>query len=174
MNDYSRASLIQFLDYLAEKGMVKQATVSARKAASSAILGILDEQEAADLRSLNVDEIVVRFSNLQGAKFTPGSLQTYKSRFNSALDDFFRYREDPLNFKPALSARAARSKSKQTKDEKGASDVSASKGSYTGNSGGYAVSRNDHAGVVFPIPLRANVVVQIAGISKRHEPVRSK
>ena len=163
MNDFSRKSLLAFLDYLGDKGMIKQATVSARKAAASAILGILDEEEASDVRKLDVDDLMQRFSNLQGAKFTPGSLQTYKSRFNSALDDFLRYRSDPLNFKPAISARAARSKPKVANKESGRASGTAS-AEVGGGASGKETASNGHAGIVCPIPLRPSVVIQIAGI----------
>ena len=45
--DFSKQSFLDFLDYLANKGLVNKSTVSSRKAAANALLDILDDGEAA-------------------------------------------------------------------------------------------------------------------------------
>ncbi len=107
--DFSKQSFLDFLDYLANKGLVNKSTVSSRKAAANALLDILDDGEAADLRNIDVDDLAQRFSNLRANQFTPTSLNTYKSRFSSALEDFLSYKADPAGFKPSISPRARRS-----------------------------------------------------------------
>lgn len=101
MSKLSRAALLDFQDYLSKKGLMNKATASARKAAVNKVLGILDEAESGDVSTLDIDKVMSRFHNLEGAKYTPSSLNIYKSRVKSAIDDFLRYQKDPLNFKPA-------------------------------------------------------------------------
>ena len=96
----SRESAIEFLDYLAQKGLMAHATVQARKAAINAVLGILEEQEAQDVTSINLDDVMVRFGNLQGKGYTPQSLVTYKGRVKAALEDFASYVDNPLGLNP--------------------------------------------------------------------------
>ena len=101
----SREAAIQFLEYLEKKGLMAPATARARKAALSMVLGILDPQEAQDVTSINFDDVMNRFQNLQGKTYTPESLRAYKSRARSALDDFASYVENPLAFKPNVQVR---------------------------------------------------------------------
>jgi site-specific recombinase XerD len=96
----SRAAALDFLEYVAQKGLMAQATARARKAAVSKVLGILDESEAEDVTSIDLDAVMSRFGHLQGKEYTPQSLVAYKSRAKAALDDFASYVENPLAFKP--------------------------------------------------------------------------
>ena len=107
-NKPSRAALLAFLDYLANKGLMNRTTASARKASAHKVLGILSDAEAEDISKLDLNEVVSRFHNLEGARYTPGSLNTYKSRTKAAIDDFLRYQKDPLNFKPSIQPVARR------------------------------------------------------------------
>jgi hypothetical protein len=101
----SRQSLLEFLDYLGDKGLMAKNTVASRKAAAGKVLGILPEDEARDVTKLNLDDVMRRFHNLEGKAYTPGSLITYQSRLRSALDDFKIYLDSPINFRPSVKAR---------------------------------------------------------------------
>lgn len=111
----SREDLAEFLDYLAEKGLMAKATVQARKAAASKILGILERSEANDVTKIDLEDVVARFGRLHGKQYTPQSLTTYKSRLSSALDDFQSYLSNPLAFRPSVQSRE-RPKLKVIKD----------------------------------------------------------
>lgn len=111
----SREALAEFLDYLAEKGLMAKATVQARKAAASQILAILEPEEAEDVTTLNVEDLITRFGHLHGKKYTPQSLSTYKSRLRSALEDFQAYLANPLAFRPSIQNRE-RAKARSSKD----------------------------------------------------------
>lgn len=104
----SRFKLLEFLDYLADKGLMARATASARKAAANNVLGILEDAEAEDVTNLNLDDVMRRFQNLAGKGYTPASLKSYLSRTKSAVDDFKNYLENPLAFRPRLAARERR------------------------------------------------------------------
>ena len=152
-NDFSKRALLDFLDYLANKGLVNKSTISARKAAANALLDILDDDEASDVRRLDVEALALRFSNLKGDQFTPASLNTYKSRFSSALEDFLNYRKNPLTFKPGLSPRVRR------KSQTASDDSSIPEKNPPANFDGKKLIEQS-----IPVQIRENVVVQIVGL----------
>ena len=101
----SRESLLEFLNYLADKGLIAKATANSRRIAASKVLKILSDDEAQDVTVLNLDDVMSRFQNLEGKAYTPGSLATYRARMKSALIDFEKYVENPLGFKPTVRRR---------------------------------------------------------------------
>jgi hypothetical protein len=161
----SRDELLRFLDYMADKGLMKRATVQSRKAAVNTLLSILTDEEAADLQGLDIDHLIGRFHNIKGDEFKPASLRVYKSRLNSVVDDYTRYRREPLTFKPQSSGsreRSPRSASPKTdpagSEVRGSANVRQAPAPTTG-SGMEAVET-----IVFPIPIRKGVIVRVSGI----------
>ena len=108
-NARSKAELVKFLDYVGSKGLVSPATANARKIAVNKVLGVLEDSETADVATIDLDSVMRRFSNLEGSRYTPDSLQTYKSRVKSAIEDFTAYVADPLTFKPKGATRERKS-----------------------------------------------------------------
>jgi len=148
----SRSALLEFQDYLSKKGLMNRATAQARKAAVNKVLGILDENEAEDVSNLDLDKIMTRFLNLEGGKYTPGSLSIYKSRVKSAIEDFLRYQKDPLNFRPANQTSALRT----DKPKPTASNVAPRN---------QPVVDAPPASVnIIPIPLRPDLTIKIQGL----------
>lgn len=156
----SREALQEFLDYLGDKGLMAKATAHARKAAANKILGILSEEEASDITGIDLDDIVVRFSNLHGKKYTPQSLVTYKSRLRSALDDFDAYIANPLGFRPSLQRREPRAK-----ESKGQGPTSSTSDSTPRSE---PVRPSAHAPLaasnILPIPLRSDLTIHVQGL----------
>jgi hypothetical protein len=107
----SREAILEFQDYQAQKGLLAKATAAARKAALGKVLGILPAEEAEDVTNIDLDDVMLRFSNLEGRGYTPASMMTYKSRARAAIDDFESYLTNPLGFRPSLSRRERGSKS---------------------------------------------------------------
>jgi hypothetical protein len=155
MSDFSKPKLLEFLDYLKNKGLMNAATVSSRKAAANAFLGILSNEEAADLRKLDLDEVALRFSNLKGDQFKPESIKVYKSRVASALEDFKSYRANPLTFKPSTSAPKPSGSPSAPKAEKAGTKSGASK---------QHLDFEEGPDVTFPVPIRSDVVVRLVGL----------
>jgi hypothetical protein len=153
---FSKSDLLKFLDYLADKGLMKGAAIASRKAAANAFLGILKPEEAEDLSNLNLDEVALRFANLKGSQFKPDSMRVYKSRVSSSLEDFKTYRKNPLAFKP--SASIAKNSTTQKNDKPGAKTKS--QPTALTKEQFYVPSQE----VSFPIPIRPNVIVQLVGI----------
>ena len=95
----SISELTKFYSYLADKGLMNERTAYARSQAAQQVLSVLDAEEKDDLGNLDRDTVFRRFVNKNGQRFTPESLQTYKQRFNSALDEFLSYTKDPAAYK---------------------------------------------------------------------------
>jgi hypothetical protein len=162
MVDRSRAALLEFLDYLAAKGLMAKATVAARKAAAGQILGILEPDEASDVTALDLDQVVHRFQNLHGKKYTPQSLTTYKSRVKAAIDDFTSYSANPLAFRPSVQSRE-RAKPKNGKPpfaQKVPEDSEPVRTEVNPRPVHSAVASSN----ILPIPLRADLTVFIQGL----------
>lgn len=156
-NPRSRDALLEFLDYLSRKGMLNKTTAGARKAAAAKVLALLDEDEAADISNLDVDQLMLRFSNKYGSEYTPGSLNTYKSRVKSSVDDFLNYQQNPMTFKVGGSGGGRkvgeRSRSAAPASEKVAQRVAIP-----------PIAPPPASVSVLPIPIRADLIVQIQGL----------
>jgi hypothetical protein len=158
----SRTAALEFLEYVAQKGLMTQATARARKAAVSKVLGILDESEARDVTSIDLDAVMSRFGHLQGKGYAPPSLAAYKSRVKAALDDFASYVENPLAFKSSVRARerkplSARASSSATKNISKGLASDAPRQSTSAAAGPMASS-------ILPIPIRADLTVYVQGL----------
>jgi hypothetical protein len=104
----SRQDFMEFLDWIAQKGLMAPNTIAARKGAANKVLAVLDEDDAKDVTTLDVDDVMRRFGYREGKNYTPGSLQTYASRLRAALDDFKAYVENPMSFRPGVQPRERR------------------------------------------------------------------
>ena len=158
----SRKAALEFLEYVVQKGLMAEATARARKAAVSKVLGILDENEAQDVTSIDLNAVMGRFGHLQGKGYTPQSLAAYKSRVKAALDDFARYIENPLAFKPSIRVRerkpiSGKASSTATRNTSEAGTAEAPRQLTSAVAGPMASS-------ILPIPIRADLTVHIQGL----------
>ena len=159
-NDRSREALGRFLDFLGEKGMMAPATAQTRKASALKLLSILDAQEAADVTTVDVDDLVRRFHNLHGQKYNPTSVRTYRSRLQSALTDFQSYLKDPLSFKPSAQARERAPRARRDNGNLG--DVARAE---MPTEPARPAPPPVMAGMnVMPIPIRADLTILIHGL----------
>lgn len=153
--DYSKQSYFDFIEYVSKKGLIKQATASNWKNASIRLLAILDDNEAHDLRELDIDALCSRFNNLEGKSITPSSMQVYRSRLKTAVGDFIAYTNNPMSYKPGISQRTSRKKTSKNKEVSSFQETNQS----------HTTEHNDPPhkpkGITFPVPLRADLVVEI-------------
>ena len=154
----SRNAAIEFQDYLADKGLMARPTAMARKTALAKVLSVLSEADSQDVTELDLDDIVRRFHNLQGKGYTPESMNTYKSRVKSALDDFRAYLENPLSFRPNVSRREPKAKSERQAASPQAREPSEPTAPLRSPSPVF-----DNVSIL-PIPLRTDLVVRIQGL----------
>lgn len=157
-NNRTRDDFLRFLDFLGEKGLIPTATAASRKATANKVTAILSDEEAQDVTVLDLDILMNRFHNLNNQAYTPESLQTYKSRMRTALDDFRSYTKDPINFKPTGQKRT---KPKQNGEKPAAST---SRGGPAPTPAPSAVTAPLPNLEVLPVAIRSNLTVQIVGL----------
>ncbi len=157
-NKYSKDEFFKFVDFVGKKGLIKSSTTSNWRSSANTLFSVIDDNQIQDLRNVNVDEIGTQYANLR--KASPQSLRIYKSRLKGALEDFCKYVEDPINYKPQISQRT-RTRMVQTQN----SSVKKIEDEYSKSNNtnfGENSSRFSQRGViVFPIPIRQDLVVQI-------------
>ena len=117
----------------------------------------MSDEEAEDVTGVDVENLVQRFGNKFGQKYSPDSLMAYRSRLRTAMDDFRAYCDSPVGFRPA-----GRVQQRPQNSKEGASVKEA------------FVSRSDlllhratHAAPsvhVLPIAIRADVTVQVGNL----------
>lgn len=155
--DYSFDELMGFLDFLGRKGLMNKSTVVGRKAACNKMLSILDDQEKADLRRINIDQLATQFANLQGKDYAPKSLRVYKSRVSGSLDDFFRYRDNPANFSVGAKPRKRMTSHSQTNNATSSNTDNIPQMDRT-------TAPTQHDTINVPIALSTGNIVQINGL----------
>jgi hypothetical protein len=108
MQEGTGRGLIEFLDWAGVKGVMKQATASAYRTAVVKVLEIDDaDGDSLDMTTLDVEEQLTRFSRKSGSSYTPGSLNTYKTRFRNAVDMYRWWLDDPSGLRVAVRTRRA-------------------------------------------------------------------
>lgn len=100
--------LVEHWGWAAEKGLVNKNTAGSLRTACAKVLGVLDNWEAVDVSTLDVEDVLKRFQNLRGTNFKPQILQVYKRRFRFAVRSYLDYVKDPGNWKPGLQERPTR------------------------------------------------------------------
>jgi hypothetical protein len=97
-NGYSVDDLLDFLAHASDKGLMPAATATALGVATRNVLGVLDAPEREDVRRLELDGVIKRFTNKRARDFSPSSLKEYGRRVHRAIDLFLSWRGDPANF----------------------------------------------------------------------------
>ena len=169
----SRDDFIRFLDYLGDKGLIARATASARRTAAVKVLAVLTDEEAQDVIGVDIEHLMSRFDNLNPHQYTPESLQSYRSRLKTALEDFRAYCENPVSFRPNGKGRTrAKPGSALAADPKKKSLVTlpaAASGPITTTPMVDLPNVNQ-----LPIQLRQNLTVRIFGLPFDLTPVEAK
>jgi hypothetical protein len=163
MSGYGAKDLLSFLEYALEKGLGKKETLKTRIVSVGRIVDAVGEDEFGDVREADVDHIMERFMNLEGTKFSPGSLASYKSRLNSSVADFLRYKENPTAYRPARQ-RTARNRTEVAASKNGIANDATLDGEPDVPKSPERKSIADSEASTFPIPLRQGLVVKIVGL----------
>lgn len=108
ITDKSGKSFLEFLDRAAEKGWLNKNTAAGYRAACQRVLEVEKDWEELDVSQVEVDSIIQRFVNLKGGDYSPGSLETYKSRFRTALETYLDWANDPSVWRPPTTLRRKR------------------------------------------------------------------
>ncbi len=164
MQGYAVKDLEEFLDYCLTKGLLKRNTAVSRKTAVSKILGVLDADEKADVRGIDMKNAFNRWQNKEGKSYDPASLAVYESRLNSAVRDFLKYKSDPKSYRPATKTRKSKNEQGTPKRPKEELAVRAeSEVELATETNGSTVPP-----LVFSVPIRAGVAawVRITGLPR--------
>ncbi len=97
--EYSKSALLRFLDFAAENGLMRTATVNARQVAVSRLLNELTDGEEADVRSIDLNLAAEKFAN-RNSDLSPETLATYKRRAGIAISEFVDWMENPAEYQP--------------------------------------------------------------------------
>jgi hypothetical protein len=126
-------------------------TAAGLRGASTQVLSSLgDDWKEQDISKIDVDDTLVRFTNLRKKDFKPAVLEAYRARFRKALSSYQEYLRDPGGWKPASSERAEPSDRKTRKREVSAAPVApTTELAATGDS------------VDYNFPLRSGVIAKL-------------
>jgi len=108
--DYSFGEMLEFLEYAGEHGLINKSTAVAYKTAASKVESDLTEQEARDVREVDLPVLFQRFVNKNRVKIAPDTLRTYQRRLETAIQEFTTWRQDPTAYRPRGRGRTAASK----------------------------------------------------------------
>lgn len=174
----TKEDFLEFLDWIGSRGLLPLNTTQARKAVANKVLAALEDDELADVTALDIDNVMTRFVNKFGKRYTPDSLRTYRSRFESSIADFKAHCADPVGFRPA-----GRSPSRR-KNGEGADDKAKSNGSPKRQSvrnvrpsaqpNTPLESSPAPAGNVVPVQIRADLTVKIGPVPFDLTPAEAK
>lgn len=158
MTDKTGRSLLSFWERAAEKGWVNKNTALGYRAACQKILDVEKDWESLDVSSIDLEEMFQRFQNLRGAEYSPKSLETYRSRFRTAVETYLEWAEDPSAWRPP-------SPSRRTRAEKGSSTAQTEADKSTQN-GKPRIARHEdkwsEKGMIeYPFPLRDDLLARL-------------
>lgn len=157
-NGYSVADLLEFLGHASDRGLMPAATATALGVASRNVLAVLDADEDQDLRKVELDAVIKRFTNKRAKDFNPSSLKEYARRVRKAVELFLSWREDPANFtvktRTPLNTRRKESvsRSESVSDEGARPHI------------GPLISSQDPGGYQSSFPIRTGTVVTVSNI----------
>ena len=106
--EYGAAAVLDFLTHAGERGMLPAATASALAVACRTVFDVLEPEQAADLRQVDLDRLVKQFTNKRARDFNPSSLKEYGRRVKRAWELFSAWKSDPANFSPKTRTTAKR------------------------------------------------------------------
>lgn len=92
--------LVDHWNWAAEKGLMKKNSAYSLRTACSNVLSVIDDWEAIDIASIDIEDTILRFKNLQARNYKPKSLETYGKRFRRAIESYLEYIRDPGAWKP--------------------------------------------------------------------------
>ncbi len=153
--EYTRDGLLAFLKEAAMAGHLNPATARARRNAAQELFTQLTEDEAEDLRRLDIDALAARCHKLQGGTARPEALNLYVGRLRSALEDYFSFLASPDSFVPVApeqptGRRLSAANTVRSEDERALENIRLGETRY----------RPD----VLPVPIRGDRVVYLHGL----------
>lgn len=166
MSGRTRADFSEFLDWLGSKGLIPLNTAQARKAVANKVLAALEDDELSDITALDIDDVMLRFTNKFGKRYTPESARTYRSRFETSVADFKAYCDNPVGFRPLGRPQINRATTEQQGRTGEKKRAVPRKPAVKPTLGGDRPTGDKPAapGNVIPIQIRQNLTVQVGPV----------
>lgn len=95
---YTAEALLNFLKHAGMEGLINPATARARRKALEQLAGELTDNERADIRQIDVDDLLSRFHKLEDSSIRPETLKIYGQRVAAALTEYLDWLENPKTF----------------------------------------------------------------------------
>jgi hypothetical protein len=106
--------LAEFLERAATRGDLNQSTARAMRSSVRKIIGVESEDlSSVDVRQLDVDDLLDRFTKLHRAEYSDGSMETYRSRFRLGIAMYLAWLDNDPDWKSAGRAVPAKRPSRQ-------------------------------------------------------------
>lgn len=158
--DYSVEDLLEFLNHASDRGLMPAATAQSLAVATRSVVGVLSDNEHADVRALDIESVTKRFSNKRAKDFTPASLREYGRRLQKAVSLFLTWRDDPAGFSvPTRATSPTRKRDQKIRDE-----VATMQPSDESHASEPISSSDARRGFQSAFPIRAGHVVVISNI----------
>jgi hypothetical protein len=94
--------LLEFLDWAKERGELNPTTAGSYRSTAKNVLAVESaEVDSIELRTLDVDNLLDRHAKLNKLNFSEASLETYRSRFRSAVAMYLAWLDDDSDWKAA-------------------------------------------------------------------------
>lgn len=106
-SDGTAGGLFEFLDWAEQKHELPKSQVANWRGAAKNVLGIEEDYEALDLRTLDLDDFLRRFEIASRTKYKSDSLNAYKGRFKKAVEAYRSWLDQSPDWKGAVAPRAA-------------------------------------------------------------------
>lgn len=92
-------NLVDHWSWASDKGLMIPKTANGFAAACRAVLDIQDGWEDLDVKTIDIEDFLVRFKNLKRSKYTPRSLSTYEGRFRRAVELYLEFVSEPSKWR---------------------------------------------------------------------------
>ena len=154
------SDLLRFLLQAVADGHLNAATGNAQRVAVAKILTLAGALDEIDVRNLDVEGLLSRFSEAHRADYTPASLATYKTRFRNAVAMYLAWLAGRSDWPSVIRPRPGWTS--QRKGPMGGRDVQVeltTGQSDDGRSG--RVRAGSSQTVIHQLPLRPDLLVQV-------------
>lgn len=164
MNAATGAGLREFLEWVVKRGEVNPSTGNAQRVAATKVLASDDDPDGVDVRSIDVEQLLTRFENLNREHYSSASMATYKTRFRKAVSMYLAWLDGDPTWKNVLRTRRRsglvalrKSSFSETSDVEAAEQTASATDA---NQFSYA-RRATSPTVTYQMPLRPDLLVEI-------------
>lgn len=121
MGDGKAKNVLEYLDNLIEKGKATNGAITPLKTAFTQVVRAVDGEswEETDVKGVDVEDYMARFSNLTMGKYSSDSLTVYKSRVNKVVSWYIQFLDKP-GWTPDVKKRNRIPKSDASRQQKSA------------------------------------------------------